>query len=330
MGRGMLWGVILAGGDGQRMRTFVQSVLGADRPKQFCAFIGTRSMLRHTVDRASWLIPPERTLTVVTAGHGPFVADDLVATPPRMLLEQPCNRDTAPGILLPLAVILRDDPDARVALFPSDHFILEEGRFITHVAQTAAAIGRAPDRTVLLGIAPDRATPGYGWIDAGASLEASPFHAVRRFWEKPEPTLTRRLFAAGYLLNTFVLVAFARTLWDLTRRCQPELVARFDRIGEAWGAPQQDAVLQAEYADMPPTNFSREVLERLPGRLAVLPVRGVQWCDWGEPARIADTVRRIGIIPEWMTRMEWAAGPKDPGPGRAPSVATQGGLRSVA
>jgi mannose-1-phosphate guanylyltransferase len=129
MSRGGLWSVILAGGEGKRLRPFLRYVQGTERPKQFCAIIGTRSMLRHTVDRARWLTPAERTVTILTAGHRPFVAEDLAAESPRILLEQPLNRDTAPGILLPLQVILRRDPEARVVLFPSDHFVLEEGRF---------------------------------------------------------------------------------------------------------------------------------------------------------------------------------------------------------
>jgi len=299
MTRGALWGVILAGGEGKRLRPFLRYVQGTERPKQFCAIIGTRSMLRHTVDRARWLIPAERTVIVVTAGHRPFVAGDLVAEPPRILLEQPRNRDTAPGILLPLLAILRRDPEARVVLFPSDHFVLEEGRFMTHVAEAVAAIGRAPDRVALLGIAPEHPGPGYGWIEAGAPLGGSPLLEVRRFWEKPDAAMARRLFARGCLLNTFVMVAAARRLWDLTREFLPDLAARFERIHRAWESPRREAVLRDEYAAMRPGNFSREVLERDAGRLAVLPVQEVLWSDWGEPARVVETVRRMGIAPWW-------------------------------
>lgn len=154
-----MWGVILAGGEGQRLRGFLRSVHGTERPKQFCAIIGTRSMLRHTVERVNQLIPPERTVTVVTAGHRPFVAEDLVAEAPRILLEQPANRDTAPGILLPLAAILRRNPTARVALFPSDHFILEEDQSMALVRLAAAIVRALPERILLLGIAPDRIAP---------------------------------------------------------------------------------------------------------------------------------------------------------------------------
>lgn len=304
MKQGALWGVVLAGGDGTRLRPFLQSRIGTDRPKQFCAIIGTRSMLRHTVDRAAWLIPPERTVTVVTAGHRPFVAEDRVAEAPRFLLEQPQNRDTGPGILLPLVAILRRDTHARVILFPSDHFVLEEGRFMTHVAEAVAAITRTPERVALLGIAPERVTPGYGWIEPGAPVSDTPLLAVRRFWEKPPLDVARRLLATGALINTFVVVAFARTLWALARRSMPDFTARFERIADAWDTPRWEGVLRDEYAAMRPANFSREVLERIPGHLAVLPVGGVLWSDWGEPARVVETVKRIGFAPSWMTAME--------------------------
>ncbi len=303
--------LVVAGGQGTRLRPFLRDVHGTDRHKQFCAIIGTRSMLRHTVDRARWPIPAERTVTVVTAGYRPFVAGDLVAEPPRILLEQPCNRDTAPGILLPLLVILQRDPEARVVLFPSDHFILEEGRFMTHVAEAVAAIGRVPDRVALLGIVPDRSAPGHGWIEAGVPLGRSSLLEGRRSWERPDRGTARRLFARGCLLNTFVLVAPARLLWDLTRRCLPDLAGQFKRIVEAWNGPRRDAVLGQEYAAMRPANFSREVLEREAGCLAVLPVRGVLWSDWGEPARVVETVQRIGATPWWVLAADRGEGHRD-------------------
>jgi mannose-1-phosphate guanylyltransferase len=49
---GHRWAVILAGGEGERMRAAITSWLGTHRPKQYCSFVGSRSMLEHTVDRA--------------------------------------------------------------------------------------------------------------------------------------------------------------------------------------------------------------------------------------------------------------------------------------
>src|SRR6266511_5837089 len=54
------WGIVLAGGEGKRLQPFIRACLGCDRPKQYCAFIHNRSMLRHTI-----LAPSPRRLGVV-------------------------------------------------------------------------------------------------------------------------------------------------------------------------------------------------------------------------------------------------------------------------
>ena len=41
-----------------------------------------------------------------------------------------------------------------------------------------------------------------------------------------------------------------------------------------------------------PTNFSKEILETHPERLAVLPVSGVGWTDLGDPRRVLDMRRQ--------------------------------------
>jgi mannose-1-phosphate guanylyltransferase len=53
------WAVILAGGDGMRLRELSYKVSGDRRPKQFCEFFGGKSLLAHTRDRLerfSWTI----------------------------------------------------------------------------------------------------------------------------------------------------------------------------------------------------------------------------------------------------------------------------------
>ena len=53
-----LLSVVLAGGDGERLRPFVQRWLGRHKPKQYCTFIGTRSMFQHTLDRSDRILLP--------------------------------------------------------------------------------------------------------------------------------------------------------------------------------------------------------------------------------------------------------------------------------
>jgi mannose-1-phosphate guanylyltransferase len=63
------WGIILAGGDGRRVQQLMRRVTGTDLPKQYCAVIGRRTMLQHTLDRVATFIPRHRILTVITQDH---------------------------------------------------------------------------------------------------------------------------------------------------------------------------------------------------------------------------------------------------------------------
>jgi len=152
-------GIILAGGKGRRLRPFVEKLRGNMLPKQYVNFIGRRSMLEHTFHRAQKLIPAERLVTVVSERHleNVEVRRQLLRQPPGCVIAQPDNRETAPGLLLPLAHLNKLYPDSTVAVFPSDHFILEEDLFLGHVELACRAVEQGPSKVVLLGVEPREA-----------------------------------------------------------------------------------------------------------------------------------------------------------------------------
>ncbi len=124
-----LWSVILAGGDGRRLSSLVKNWLGCHKPKQYCTFVGTRSMLQHTLDRALMVGALKRVLIIVDRTHACEAATQLRGRSGSRLLLQPANRGTTAGILLPLAHVRAIDPDATVVISPSDHFIYPEWKF---------------------------------------------------------------------------------------------------------------------------------------------------------------------------------------------------------
>src|SRR6266700_1199921 len=121
---GNLWAIVLAGGEGVRLRSLTRRLYGYDRPKQYAALVGARSLLRQTLDRVGLLIPPERTVVVTLASHARYVEAELRGAPRPHVLAQPYDRGTAAGIFLPAHWIRLRDPDATVVVFPSDHFVL--------------------------------------------------------------------------------------------------------------------------------------------------------------------------------------------------------------
>lgn len=307
-----LWGIVLAGGEGERLRGFVRTFLGSDAPKQFCAFLGRRTMVEHTLRRAETLIPRHRLLLVAAAHHRRHLFASLAERPPGTVLLQPAGRDTGPGVLLPLLHVLHRDPGALVAILPSDHFVRPGRRFMGAVQAAAEYVARTgSDSVVLLGVEPTDPETDYGWLGPGPSADAAgwaPLRSVSGFVEKPGDDQAAALMAEGWLWNTMVLVARADALWKLVRDTAPELAAYFSMVRRAIGTLWESEILNDVYRMLPPVNFSRAVLARCPERLLVLPIRNVLWSDWGRGERVIETLTRIGIPENVLARAGVVAG----------------------
>ena len=297
-----VWSLILAGGEGERTRPFIERWLGRHQPKQYCTFVGTRSMLQHTWARANQVTSPARMVTVCAKTHQPLVWRNLEDSLGGQVVFQPENRDTAAGIFLPLTYIRAQDPDATVVVFPSDHFIFPEDRFIEHVRSAALAVDRWQDRIILLAAAPSGLELEYGWVEPGTCLgwvQGSELRSVNAFVEKPGLQEVLHIFGKSGLWNTFVMVAKVKTLWSIGWRQFPDLMHRFEKLSEAINTSREEQVLEDIYHDMPRYNFSSTLLQREIERIGVMELQEVLWSDWGRPERIVETLQRIGGLPRF-------------------------------
>jgi mannose-1-phosphate guanylyltransferase len=264
-------------------------------------------MFQQTLGRAERIVPGRRLLTVITRSHRSWALPQLRPLRPENILIQPENRDTAPGMLLPAMVIATRDPQATIAFLPSDHFIREEARFLDRVREAAALVGASPDLLVLLGMTPEGPEIDYGWIEPGERLgsrDDPSLFSIRRFWEKPDAATATALFAAGRLWNSFVLIGKVRQLLRLFRSHLPDLYHRFAEQGDRLGRSLPEGDLDRLYRNLPRINVSRDLLTRVPDRLAVLRVSGILWSDWGTEERIFATLRRLGRTEELLRRLE--------------------------
>lgn len=300
------WVVVLAGGEGERMAQFVEHWLGVRRPKQYCSFVGKRTMLEHTLDRIGQIVPRERILTVIGAGHGRFLS--LRNQPERygLLIEQPERRGTAAGVFLPLAYITALDPEAIVLIIPSDHFVAPEADFVAFMDCAGICSSLLPPDSVLLAGIPARGPEtDYGWIQPGAACIGFPpgkrVHRVDAFHEKPDAASARHFFGQGWLWNTMIVAARGTALWALGRAQAPMIIERFERLrclaggGALFQLLGRDwQVVREIYADIPSLDFSRDLLQSAPERTRVLRMDGVMWDDWGRPERLIATLRRLG------------------------------------
>lgn len=295
-----VWGIVLAGGDGARLLSLTKFIAGESSPKQFCAVSGGRTLLGETLARIAPLFPPERTVVVGNRAHAGYLRREVPGPVPHTLL-QPSNKGTGPGILWPTHWVSRRDPEAIVAVFPSDHFILQDHAFRAYVARAVRIVRRSPELIVLLGMDPDGPEEEYGWIEPGEPVpEAAGCFKVRRFWEKPDADRARAFYRSGFLWNSFIMVARAETLKALGRKYLPEVYARLSKTRAFAGTEHEVWAVRQAYALMFPASFSRDVLERASESLTVLPVYGILWSDWGTPERVVRTLSRVNSSTPWL------------------------------
>jgi mannose-1-phosphate guanylyltransferase len=274
--------VILAGGDGRRLAPLTRALYGTELPKQFAILAGEKSLLQTTIERALALTDATRIMVVISAHHEPYARPQLEPYPGVELLVQPRGLDTGPGMLFPLARILAREPDAHVVFLPSDHHVAD-ALPITQALRTAVTVLR--DRVALLGVTPTGPEIEYGWIVRGGKLRGTDAFTVRRFEEKPPQPVADHLWKSGGLWNTFISAAPVRGLWELARRHLPRHASALEHYARTVDTAHEAHALHDAYATMQPANFSRDVLARA-GKLAVVPVTGSGWSDWGSPARV--------------------------------------------
>jgi mannose-1-phosphate guanylyltransferase len=296
------WAVILAGGDGTRLRPLTMSISGDERPKQFCPIIGGRTLLEQTRRRVALSVAAKQTVTVVTRTHEVFYKSLLKDVTRGRLLVQPENKGTAPAILLSLLRVAQLSPQATVAFFPSDHFFADDIQFMSHIDSAFTASQKRPELITLLGIKPDKPEVEYGWIEPHSSLFGHlprGITRVERFWEKPTALVARRLLERGCLWNSFVMVGRVDAFLEMTRRALPELYESFSAAADSLGTAAESFVLDELYAQTVASNFSHEVLALRPEDLSVMQVSDVGWTDLGEPQRVFSTLHTLGVQAQW-------------------------------
>lgn len=291
------WAVILAGGDGSRLLPLTRKINGDERPKQFCSFFGTGTLLDETRRRVKLGFPPIKTVFVLTKKHESYFSNALADVPPSNLVIQPKNIGTAPAILYSLLRLEQSNPVASVAFFPSDHYFSDNSIFISYVEIAFDAVRSQSDSIILLGIEPESPDEEYGWIEPEitATNKTQNLWNVRCFWEKPAPALARELLSRGCLWNSFVMVGKVSTFLKMIQSAAPELYRKFAAVKSKLCTSEEETAIKTLYENLPESNFSKEVLTARAKDLAVIPVVGSKWSDLGSPHRVLSTLSEIGM-----------------------------------
>lgn len=285
-----LYALILSGGAGTRLWPLSRQAM----PKQFLGLLGERSLLQDTVERVSELIPTERIFAVAPPEHRARIHEQLPELRADHLVVEPYPRGNAAAIGLAMAALHAFDPEAIVAVLPSDHVVEKRSRFREVLIAATAAADRGHLTT--LGIEPSRPDTGFGYIEAGARLDIDapvPVLAVKRFIEKPKrETAERMLAAGGHFWNAGMFVWRVAEILAAYRTHLPATARAIEALAEATGSPRYESVLAEVWEETERTTIDYGIVEKA-ASVAVVPA-DIGWHDLGSWARLADVVAAGG------------------------------------
>jgi mannose-1-phosphate guanylyltransferase/mannose-6-phosphate isomerase len=239
--------------------------------------VNGNSLFQETYLRACALSQPENIMVVTNEIHQFLVRDQIeelgYGIRDANLLREPEGRNTLPAISWSVREIARQDPDALVAVFPSDHMLGPEA-----IGEIRAASGLAADHLVTFGIRPSGAHTGYGYIAPGEK-EGVGFR-VKQFKEKPDQKTAEEYVRAGYLWNSGMFLFSVKVFQEELNRYQQEISSAFEST-------------DLEYGKLPSLSIDYGLLE-LSDRVMTVPLTA-KWTDLGTFAAWYEISRKDGL-----------------------------------
>jgi mannose-1-phosphate guanylyltransferase len=270
--------VILAGGSGTRLWPRSRR----DRPKHLLELVTERSMLQETYDRVSDAVPASNILVVTERTLASAVFQQLPELPEDNILIEPVRRGTGPAIGWAAVHVAARDPDAVMAVFPSDHVIVRRDEFLS-LLLLAGELAASTDTLLTFGIKPAEASTEFGYIHTGdrhSVHDGRPVYWVESFQEKPDAARARQFVNSGeYFWNSGMFCWRADVILAQIEHLIPDLHRGLTKLSKAIGDPNEEDIVHRVYPDLPKDTIDYGVLEKAE-RVLVMPA-DIGWSDVG-------------------------------------------------
>jgi len=272
------YAVIMAGGEGTRLWPLSRRL----KPKQSLRFAKDRSLFQMAVDRLEGLLPADRILVVTIEEQAKELQNQCPQIPQENFFMEPMPRGTASVIGLAATVLKYRDPQAIMVVLTADHFIRNQALF--HQLLRAAVDVAKEDYLVTLGIKPEYAATGYGYIQMGKQIgvyQGIPVYEASHFKEKPVFAEAQKMIDSGdHVWNSGMFVWKAGKILDELQLWMPHLYGILWHIGRGLERGDFNETLRELWASIKPETIDYGVMEKA-RRVVVVPSTDLGWNDVG-------------------------------------------------
>ena len=242
------YSVIMAGGIGSRFWPMSKS----DHPKQFIDIVGDgETLIRKTYNRFLKICPQENIFIVTSDTFKDLLRSQIPELDESRIIYEPSRRNTAPCIAYANFKIREINPDAVIAVAPSDHIIINEEVF-TEIILSALKAASQNKWLITLGIKPDRPETGYGYIqfdEADYYPEDTRLKRVKLFTEKPAYEMAVSFLQSGdFLWNAGIFIWSLKNIQKAFESFLPEIYELFHAGKGKYNTPEEEEFIQNTYA----------------------------------------------------------------------------------
>jgi len=283
-----LYAVILAGGMGTRF----WPVSRKSNPKQFLNITGKGSLLQETLARIQPKISGSHIFIVTNTSYRKALGRQVsrFQIPKANILLEPKGKNTAPAICWAAAKIYKINPDAVMAVLPSDHLIANQRRFL-EVLGEAISLAQA-NYLVTLGIVPTRPETGYGYLQTATKRSnGQSIVQVTQFKEKPSLSKAKQFIKRkNYFWNSGMFVWKSSVILREFKQYLPNVYKIFVGAGLK-PARTGNSYIKKVWHRLPHISVDYGILEKAKNVVAV-PAGGIDWSDLGSWESLTEVLNK--------------------------------------
>jgi len=283
-----LYPVILSGGSGSRLWPLSREYF----PKPLLPLVSDKTLLQETATRLDGIADLGDAVYVCNEEHRFLLAEQVAQlgkTPATIILE-PEGRNTAPALTLAALYLVKQDPDAMMAVMPADHVMTEPQQFVQAIEQ--GSLNAQQGALVTFGIVPETPETGYGYIKRDSQVEDTAAYTVASFVEKPDRATAEQYLSEGdYFWNSGIFLMRADRWLDEINEYRPDII-KACREAMAGGSQDSDffRVDKAAFHSSPSDSIDYAVMEKT-DRAVVVPI-SAGWSDIGAWSALWDVCPR--------------------------------------